>query len=214
MEQNKQLLVETNLFEYKKEERSGKIFLKGILQRADTKNQNNRIYPRDILEREMKNYQTLINERRSLGQLDHTDNSIVELRNVSHLVTKSWWEGNDVYGEIEILNTPMGNIARNLIESNVLLGTSSRCVGSVKDQNGVSIVQDDLVIIAIADLVQDPSTKGAFLYKESKQLLENFDLAIVNVDINGKIEPLFSKEYRVNRILNKILCGCEDHCQI
>lgn len=209
----KKLLIETNLFEYNKENINGKIILKGVLQRADVKNQNNRIYPRSILERELKNYQVLINERRALGELDHPNESVVELKNVSHLVTRLWWEGNDVLGEVELLNTPMGKIAQSLVESGVKLGISSRAVGSVNEQNGVSTVQNDLTFCAF-DLVGDPSTKGAFLYKESRQL-ENFDLSKVNVILeSGKSEPLFTKEYRINRILNKLLCNCEEVCSI
>ncbi|MFA5189025.1 MAG: primosomal protein [Patescibacteria group bacterium] len=203
-----QLLVETNLFEYKKEvSESGKLILSGVIQRADSKNHNGRIYPRDILEKEIRNYQILVNERRALGQLDHTDQSLVELKDVSHLITELRWEGNDVVGKLEILDTPNGKIVKSLIESGVKLGVSSRAVGSIKEQNGASYVQSDLQMICW-DIVSDPSTKGAFLFKESIALDK---IMLIN---EGKSEPLFNKEYRVNRILNKLICGCEDYCHI
>ncbi len=203
-----QLLVETNLFEYKKEvSESGKLILSGVIQRADSKNYNGRIYPRDILEKEIRNYQILVNERRALGQLDHTDQSLVELKDVSHLITELRWEGNDVVGRLEILDTPNGKIVKSLIESGVKLGVSSRAVGSIKEQNGASYVQSDLQMICW-DIVSDPSTKGAFLFKES---ISPEKIMLIN---EGKTEQLFNKEYRVNRILNKFICGCEDHCKI
>jgi hypothetical protein len=207
-----QLLVETNLFEYKSEKRTdGKVMLRGIMQRSNTKNQNGRIYPKDILERELKNYQILVNERRALGCLDHEEASIVNLKEVSHLITKIWWEGNDVWGEVEVLDTPNGRTLKSLIEGNVKLGSSSRAVGSLKEDNGASYVQSDLQMVTLADIVSDPSTKGAFLSK----INESFNpMDVKLIKENGFSEPLFSKEYRINRILNKLICGCEDRCSI
>jgi len=204
-------LVENSLFEYKSEKRNdGKIILRGIMQRANVKNQNNRIYPKDILERELKNYQILINERRALGTLDHEQESVVSLKEVSHLITKLWWEGDDVYGELELLDTPNGRVAKSLVESNVKIGISSRAVGSIKEQSGVSVVQSDIVWCAF-DLVADPSTRGAFMLP----IRESLDpMSIKIIKENGLSELLFSKEYRVNRILNKLICGCEDHCSL
>lgn len=207
-----QLLIESNLFEYKSEKRSdGKLILSGVMQRADAKNHNGRIYPKSILERELKNYQLLVNERRALGELDHSDQSIVELKNVSHLITKIWWEGNDVWGEVEVLDTPNGRTLKSLIESGIKVGTSSRAVGSIKEQNGINYVQDDLVLVTLGDMVSDPSTKGAFL----SPIHESFNpMAIEVIGENGNREKFFTKEYRVNRILNKFICGCEDYCSI
>lgn len=207
----KLLLVENSLFEYNAEKINNKLILRGILQRADVKNQNGRIYPKSVLERELKNYDVLVKERRALGELDHSDESIVELKNVSHLFTKIWWEGNDVVGEIEVLDTPNGKILRSLIENGVKIGTSSRAVGSLKESNEGSIVQDDLVIVTIGDAVSDPSTKGAF-FKKINESFNPFDIKLITE--SGNKENLFSKEYRINRILNKLICGCEDFCSV
>lgn len=208
---NRQLLVETSLFEYKSEKVNNKVMLRGVVQRADTRNANGRIYPKEVLMKELKNYDVLVKERRALSELDHTDESLILLKNVSHLFTKIWWEGNDVWGEAEILDTPNGRTLRSLVESNVKIGTSSRAVGSIKEENGVSVVQSDLTLITIGDAVSDPSTQGAFLNK----INESFNpLDIRFISESGSSEPLFSKEYRVNRALNMLLCGCEDHCSI
>lgn len=209
---NKQLLIERNLFEYKAENIKGKLVLRGKIQACDQKNQNGRIYPRNVLERELKNYEVLIKERRALGELDHSDLSIVELKSVSHLVTRVWWEGNDLWGDIEVLDgTPNGKTLRSLIEQNVKIGASSRSVGSIKESSEGSIVQDDLVIVALVDAVSDPSTREAFMYP----LKESFDpLSTRLITESGNSELLFSKEYRINRILNKIICNCEDRCEI
>ena len=121
----KLLLVESNIFEYKAEKHNDHMFLTGLLTRADSRNFNGRIYPKNILEREMKNYEILIKERRALGQLDHPEASIVELSDVSHLITEIHWQGNEVYGTLELLNTPKGKIAQELVNSGVKVGISS-----------------------------------------------------------------------------------------
>lgn len=143
---------------------NGKLIVSGILQRANSKNQNGRIYPRNILERELEKYSQLIKERRALGELDHPDSSVVNLQNVSHLILDAKWNGDDIVGTIEILNTPAGNILKNLIEANVLLGISSRGLGSVNeiDDKGTVEVGDDFDLIAW-DFVSNPSTHGAFM---------------------------------------------------
>jgi len=210
----KLLLVEHALFEHKSEKRSdGKLILRGIVQRADARNQNGRIYPKEVLMKELKNYDVLVKERRALSELDHTDESLILLKNVSHLFTRVWWEGNDVWGEAEILDTPNGRTLRSLVESGIKIGTSSRSVGSLKEENGASVVQSDLTIITIGDAVSDPSTQGAFLHP-LKESFNPLDTKLVLE--NGSREPLFSKEYRVNRVLNRLLCGagCEDHCSL
>jgi hypothetical protein len=147
-----------------------RVFLKGILQRSDTLNQNGRIYPRDIMSREINNYQKLIRERRSYGALDHTDSPIVEFQTVSHWVTELRMEDDGVvYGKIEILPTiPHGQNALTLIERNMTIGISSRGVGTVdRDHNGHQVVQGDFSLCAF-DLVTEPSTPGAFMMKESR----------------------------------------------
>ncbi len=191
------LLKEFKEFEYEiiKEEVEGKqskLFVKGVIQRADTLNQNGRIYPRNILFREMENYKKVVLERRAVGELDHADDPVVNLKNVSHLITDVWTENEVVYGKIEILPTPMGNIARNLIESNVKIGISSRALGSVRSRGDADVVQDDLHLICW-DLVSEPSTPGAYMMKEAREV----DPRILN--------RIFSKTDRIDRIANDIL---------
>ena len=106
----------------------GPMLMKGVLQKSETVNQNGRIYPKVILEREIRNYQKFIKENRALGELDHPDSSVVELKNASHMVREAYMEGNVVYGTVEILNTPSGQILQSLVESGVTLGISSRGV--------------------------------------------------------------------------------------
>jgi hypothetical protein len=170
----------------------GKIMLKGVIQRANTLNQNGRIYPTSILEREITNYQKLIQENRALGECDHPDSSVVELKNVSHIVREARMQGDDVYGVIEILDTPSGKIIQSLIESGITLGISSRGVGSTRRQGDTQVVQDDFQLICF-DMVSEPSTPGAFMLREGK-------------DISQKdVEKFFNKTDRVDRIFNDIL---------
>ena len=141
----------------------GKAFyMTGKIQEAEVKNGNGRVYPRGILEREMKNYQKLIDGRRALGELDHPDSSVVELKNCSHLITEVWWDGNNVMGKLEVLNTPAGQTLRALASCGVGIGISSRGMGSVYERNGVTMVEDDYNLICF-DVVSDPSAPGAFM---------------------------------------------------
>ena len=105
------------------------LILSGVMQRANAKNGNGRVYPRPILEREVETYKKLVRERRAVGELDHPDDSVINLKNASHIVTDIWWDGNDVKGKVEVLNTPSGQILRSLVDSNVKLGISSRGLG-------------------------------------------------------------------------------------
>jgi hypothetical protein len=136
----------------------------GVIQRANSENQNGRVYPKPILEREIQNYiKNFVNERRAVGELDHPEKSIIELKNVSHNITEIHWDGDNVIGTVEILTTPAGNILRELIKNNIRVGISSRALGSVKEgRTGDKIVGDDLDLIAW-DFVSNPSTKGAFM---------------------------------------------------
>ena len=164
----------------------GAMFLTGVMQRADAQNGNGRIYPRSILEREMGNYQKLIKERRALGELDHPDQAVINLANASHLVVESWWDGNDVMGKIQLLETPSGKILRSLVESGVTLGISSRGMGSVTENAQGTIVEDDFNLVCY-DMVSEPSTTGAFMMKE------------------GKEPNIITKADRINRALNDVL---------
>ena len=160
----KTLIIETNLFEGKiNEDASGRTLVKGILQRAGAENQNGRVYPKDILMREAKKYETLIKERRALGELDHPDSSVINLKNVSHNVREIHWEGNDLCGTVEILPTPSGNILKELLRAGILLGISSRGMGSTRSiGEGKVEVGDDFELICL-DFVSNPSTHGAFM---------------------------------------------------
>ena len=170
----------------------GKLILKGPIQKSNTLNQNGRIYPRAILEREIMNYQKLIQENRAMGECDHPDSSVVELKNVSHVVKEAYMQGDVVYGAIEILDTPSGKIIQSLIESGVTLGISSRGVGSTQKQGNTQIVQDDFQLICF-DMVSEPSTPGAFVMREGKEISSE------------DLKKVFNKTDRVNRIFNDIL---------
>jgi len=165
----KQLLVNTIPFDISREKiqesinTNGKLVVKGVLQRAEAKNQNGRVYPREILVREAKKYTSeFIKERRAMGELDHPDSSVVNLQNVSHNVLEMHWTGNDLVGTVEVLSTPAGNILKELFKGGIKLGISSRGLGSIKQESVGDEVQDDFELIAF-DFVSNPSTHGAFL---------------------------------------------------
>ena len=144
--------------------------VKGVLQRAESKNQNGRIYPREVLLREVSKYlrRCKCKERRALGELDHPESSVVNLNNASHNVLEMHWDGDDLLGTVEVLSTPAGNILKELFRSGIKLGISSRGLGSVEPVNeangedGTVEVQDDFELIAF-DFVSNPSTHGAFM---------------------------------------------------
>jgi hypothetical protein len=175
-----------------REKNNGKVLMKGILQKADTLNQNGRIYPLDVLQREVRNYQKFIVENRALGELDHPDSSVVNLKNVSHLVKEAYIENGVVYGTVEILDTPSGKILQSLVESGVKLGISSRGVGSTKKQGDYVVVQDDFQLICW-DYVSEPSTPGAFMLPEGRRIEST------------ELQRVFNKSDRIDRILNDIM---------
>jgi hypothetical protein len=160
----KNLLIETKLFEGKvQEDAGGRTMFKGVLQRAGAENQNGRVYPKQILMREAKKYETLIKERRALGELDHPDSTVINLKNVSHNVREIHWDGDDLVGTVEILSTPSGNILKELLKAGILLGISSRGMGSTRNLSGNKVeVQEDFELIGW-DFVSNPSTHGAFM---------------------------------------------------
>jgi hypothetical protein len=151
-------------------------YIEGIFGQSDKENKNGRIYGSNLMEREVGKYQDLIRERRSLGELGHPPNPSVNLDKVSHLITKLEMNGKDVYGKAKILETPMGNIARNLIENEVCLGVSTRGLGSLKaNKQGVNEVQDDFHLVTV-DIVADPSAPDAFvqgIMESAEWILEN-----------------------------------------
>tara|TARA_B100001250_G_scaffold369672_1_gene353305 strand:+ start:970 stop:1578 length:609 start_codon:yes stop_codon:yes gene_type:complete len=167
----------------------GGMILSGIMQMTETQNGNGRVYPHAVMEREVKNYQKLIKEARALGELDHPDDSVINLKNVSHSVTAMWMEGKNVMGKMKVLNTPSGKILQELVNGGVTVGVSSRGMGSVSESGGQTIVEDDFQLICF-DMVSEPSTPGAFMMKEVKDLNES---------------KVFTKGDRINRLLNEIL---------
>jgi len=196
---NLRLLNSYQIFDYTpdmikeaREANEGKVVMKGILQKSDTLNQNGRIYPKNVLEREVRNYQKFIIENRALGELDHPDSSVVNLKNVSHIVREAYVDGDVVYGVVEILDTPSGKILQSLVESGVKLGISSRGVGTTKKQGDYQIVQDDFQLICW-DFVSEPSTPGAFMMAEGRQ---------INPE---ELQKVFTRSDRIDRILNDIL---------
>ncbi len=189
------------LFEEAVRDPNKRLIVKGILQRAKVKNQNGRIYPKDVLVRESKKYEeNFIKERRALGELDHPESSVVNLKNSSHNIVEMHWEGDDLIGTVEVLPTPNGNILKDLFRSNIRLGISSRGLGTVnKSMNeDADVVQDDFELIAF-DFVSNPSTRGAFMFP-SGNLQEG---------VNGNKEliqnPITHQWEKVENIVREIL---------
>ena len=144
--------------------KGGPLILRNVvLQTANQKNQNGRIYPMAILMREAERYKTFIKERRALGELDHPESPVVNLKNVSHNLTELWFSGEDLMGNIEVLSTPSGNSLKELLKNNIKLGISSRGLGSIKEIDEDTVeVQEDFNLICF-DVVSNPSTEGAFI---------------------------------------------------
>jgi len=199
---NKQLLVDYIPFEVSPQqineslkENDGRLIVKGVLQRANEKNQNGRVYPKNTLVREADEYEKIqIKERRALGELDHPDSSVVNLNNVSHNVLEMHWTGDDLLGTIEVLGTPSGNILKELFRAGIKLGISSRGLGSVKElgEGGTDQVQPDFELIAF-DFVSNPSTHGAFMRP-------------VNEGVSKKKDEVASRS-KIEQIINDILQG-------
>ena len=166
--------------------------VRGIIQRAESKNANGRIYPKDILEQAINDYQTnFISINNALGELDHPDDSVVRLQSASHNIKKIWWEGNDVWGEIEIFQTPTGNILRELFKRKINVGISSRALGSVQQIDESTVMVEDDLELSCWDFVSTPSTNGA--YMTPVQLNENFNPQLIN------------KDYKIYKLVNLIL---------
>jgi hypothetical protein len=165
--------------QYLEEDKKGggkNVFIEGIFMQAEQANRNGRMYPMAVMEKEVARYQKLIDEKRSLGELGHPSNPTLNLDKVSHLITSLRFEGKNVIGKAKILETPMGNIARNLIENEIMLGVSSRGLGSLKlNKEGVNEVQDDFHL-ATVDIVADPSAHDAYvqgIYESAEWICEN-----------------------------------------
>jgi hypothetical protein len=201
----KTVLIDVLPFEFKKTAlneslSSGKLLVTGTLQRAEAKNQNGRIYPKEILEREATKYMdNFVKQRRAMGELDHPESSVVNLKNVSHNIVDMGWDGDDLVGTVEILPTPSGNILKDLLKAGILLGISSRGLGSVKKdmREGADVVQDDFDLIAF-DFVSNPSTQGAFMYPQGK-ITES-----VNPSGNRIINPYSNIEKIIHDIISEL----------
>ena len=168
-----------------------KFYMTGCMQKYDTPNGNGRVYSKKILQREVENYWKLVKERRALGELDHPDDSVINLKNASHLVKDMWWDDEALMGKVEVLDTPSGNILKNLAQSGVTLGISSRGLGSVREERGTIMVEDDFQLICF-DFVSEPSTPGAFMHSD-KRMREH------------KEPNIFTKSDKLYRMLNDIL---------
>ena len=191
----KQVLIETQAFKVSPiqltEQRapSGNPLVEGILATAEVKNGNGRYYAKDLWEREIDKYKEVVKENRATGELDHPDSSIINLKNVSHIIRDMWWDGDHVVGKIEILPTASGNILKALIENKVQVGVSSRGMGSLKQVGEVMEVQDDFELLCW-DFVSTPSNPGSFMHLVRE----------------GK-EHQVNQYSKVNSIVTEILCA-------
>tara|TARA_R110000823_G_scaffold305634_1_gene427787 strand:+ start:925 stop:1527 length:603 start_codon:yes stop_codon:yes gene_type:complete len=199
----KQVLIETSLFKPQQlsfseglKSKRGLPVVEGILATCEVKNGNGRFYSRELWEREMESYKELIDENRAMGELDHPEDSVVNLKNVSHNITDYWWDGDNVMGKIEILPTPSGNILKALIESGITVGVSSRGMGSLKPVGEVQEVQDDFQLLCW-DFVSTPSNPGSYMH-------------LVNEGLNFNSSNAYTK---VNSIITEILCS-KGNCPI
>lgn len=195
---NKNVLVDTRPFQYILKESagpSGKFIVEGLMQVAGDLNGNGRVYPKNILEREILKFKdTFIKGRNAYGELDHPESPIVSLKNASHVITDLWWEGDNVMGRVEVLDTPFGNIVKSILKAGYAIGISSRGTGSVRqmeDGSGRVIVNDDFDLVTW-DFVSNPSVPGAFMIPVSGNLQES-------------LVKSQNKYTRLNLILNDIL---------
>jgi hypothetical protein len=189
--------------------KSGKVLeVKGVLQRADAKNHNGRVYPKVILERESESYnENFIKQNRAYGELDHPDSSVIELKNACHMVTEMHWEGNDLVGTCKILSTPAGNILKEIFSCGGTLGISSRGLGSVKElhehDGPVVMVQEDFELIGF-DFVSNPSTHGAFMAPTPSGLNESI---IKECKTLSKTPNIY---YNAETLIRDILVGIDE----
>jgi hypothetical protein len=168
---------------------SGNPLVEGILATAEVKNGNGRYYPKDLWEREIDKYMSCVKENRATGELDHPDSTIISLKNVSHIIRDIWWNGDKVMGKLEILPTVSGNILKALIDNNVMVGVSSRGMGSLKQIGETMEVQDDFELLCW-DFVSTPSNPGSYM----------------NVIKEGREFKPYPYN-KVNSLLTEILCA-------
>jgi hypothetical protein len=170
---------------------SGNPMVQGILATAEVKNGNGRYYSKDLWEREINKYMDVVKENRATGELDHPESTIINLKNVSHIIRDIWWDGDKVIGKLEILPTTSGNILMALIQNNVMVGVSSRGMGSLKEiSEGTLEVQDDFELLCW-DFVSTPSNPGSYM----------------NLVREGKENNVINPYIKVNSLLTEILCA-------
>ena len=192
----KQVLIETISFSPKtslsegKKSENGNPVVEGILATVEVKNGNGRYYSRDLWQREMDKYNEIIKENRAVGELDHPESSVVNLKNVSHNIKDTWWDGDNIMGKIEILPTPSGNILKSLIDNGITVGVSSRGMGSLRPMGEVQEVQDDFELLCW-DFVSTPSNPGSYM-------------SLVSEGLEFKTASPYTK---VNSIIHEILCS-------
>jgi hypothetical protein len=208
----KQLLIEHIPFAETKfvltESKGGRMRIVGKLQEAEIKNGNGRIYPFETLKREVEKYiKGPIKDKTSMGELDHPDSSVINLKNASHIITKIWWEDKKVMGELELLNTPSGKIAQEIVAAGIPLGVSSRGMGSVKQIGETVEVQDDLELLCW-DLVSVPSTPGAYLISTASPNKLTGQLA------EGKAYPVLKDYSKINSLITEIICNQTGVCHL
>ena len=206
---SKQLLIEYSAFQplpqsltEAKRLANGNMVVSGLVQATDKPNANRRIYPYAVLKIQVDKYIAgPIAENRALGELDHPESSVINLKNVSHNITRLYWEGKDLYGDVEILPTPSGNILKELFKNNITVGISSRAMGSVTPiGEGLVQVEDDLDLICW-DFVSTPSTYGAYM-KPVSGLRESKDYTIQ------------TKSSRIHELISDIICSQSGVCCI
>ena len=183
------------------EDNNGRLIVNGVLQRAEAENQNGRVYPRSILEREVEKYKGReIKENRAFGELDHPESSVVELKNTSHIIRDVYWKGDDVMGRVEVLKTPSGNILKELLEAGCTVGISSRGMGSVKEaSSGNTVTVEDDFDLICWDFVSNPSTHGAFMRP-------------MNESVVGNVKTQSYK--KINTLVRDIICEIDGVCSI
>ena len=206
----KQLLIDHTSFKIAKltltegKSTNGRMLLEGKLQEAEVKNGNGRRYPREVLEREVNKYiQGPVKTNNAMGELDHPESSVINLSNVSHNIKKVWWAGNDLMGQLELLNTPSGKIAMELVSAGIPLGISSRGMGSVKQIGETVEVQDDFELLCW-DLVSVPSTPEAYMHPVGK-------LSTMNESKQYSTTKDYSK---INSLITEIICSQTGVCPL
>ena len=193
---SKKLLIETHAIKVSSSQltesinkENGNLMVEGVLATAEVKNGNGRYYKKELWDREMEKYDQLVKERRSMGELDHPESTVINLKNVSHILTGYNWDGDQLMGKIEILPTPSGNILKELIKNGITVGVSSRGMGSLEQNGSVMEVQDDFELLCW-DFVSTPSNPGSFM----------------SVLQEGK-ETVTYDYTNVNKIIHEILCS-------